>query len=792
MDHLHGLNDAQRQAVLHMDGPNMVIAGAGSGKTKVLTVRIAHLMKAHQVDAFRILALTFTNKAAKEMKERIAAIVGRSEAANLWMGTFHSIFARILRVEGYKLGYPADFTIYDTDDSRSVIRTILKEWQLDDKVYKPNQVHARISIAKNNLIGPLEYLRDGELMASDASSGRDKLGPLYKEYAERCFRAGAMDFDDLLFNTNLLFRDHPEAMLKYQERFRYILVDEYQDTNLAQYNIIRTLAARHENITVVGDDSQSIYAFRGANIQNILNFRRDYPDHELYKLEQNYRSTKNIVGAANSLIDKNKEQIKKTIWTQNAQGEKIKVHRALSDNEEGAFVANAIFETKMNEQLPNKAFAILYRTNAQSRSMEEALRKLNIPYRIYGGLSFYQRKEIKDLLAYFRLTCNPNDEEALKRIINYPARGIGQTTLDKVLVAASEARLPIWDLLHEHLPELDVHSGTRKKLADFVLMIKSFRTMLGSHSAYALAEHVARSTGLLKELLADRTPEGISRYENVQELLSGIKQFSDGDGAENAEETRTLPEFLIDVALLTDADKDDPNDNDRVSLMTVHAAKGLEFPCVHIVGLEEELFPNQMAVHDRKDLEEERRLFYVALTRAERRAVLSYAVSRFRWGNLTTCEPSRFIDEIDPDFLELPKWNDRPFMQSDLDGGRMARRSPPWQSRSRSFDPMPRAPKGPSSASSGPSPSGLRPPAPRKSLKRISGSGAPLDATSDLGEVMPDGLAEGVTVEHGRFGKGKVIKIEGKAPDLKATVFFPEAGKKQLLLRFAKLKVLDA
>lgn len=806
MDHLKGLNPAQLAAVQSTEGPNMVIAGAGSGKTKVLTVRIAHLLT-QGVDPFRILALTFTNKAAKEMKERIATIVGRSEALNLWMGTFHSIFARVLRAEADKLGYPKNFTIYDTDDSRSVIKSILKELQLDDKLYKPNQVHGRISLAKNNLLGPNEYLANAELMAQDAANLRPLLGEVYKAYAMKCFRAGAMDFDDLLFNTALLFRDHPEAMLKYQQRFHYILVDEYQDTNLVQYNIVKTLAARHENLTVVGDDSQSIYAFRGANIQNILNFRSDYPDHKLYKLEQNYRSTKTIVGAANSLIEKNKDQIKKTIWTDNTEGEKIRVHRSLSDNEEGHFVAHSIFETKMQNQVPNKGFAILYRTNAQSRSMEEALRKLNIPYRIYGGLSFYQRKEIKDLISYFRLVCNPNDEEALKRVINYPTRGIGQTTVDKLLVTAARLQLSIWDTIQQHPHEVEVHGGTRKALGDFVTMIESFRTMLATHSAFVLGEEIARKSGIVKDLFADKTPEGVSRYENIQELLNGMKEFSEPTVEEGADpvtdELRTLSDFLIDVALLTDADNTDPNDNDRVSLMTIHSAKGLEFPYVHIVGLEEELFPNQFAVETRADLEEERRLFYVALTRAEKRATLSYAISRYKWGNLTATEPSRFIDEIDPKYLEMPVQNER----GAYGGGGYAPRpsAPPWSRPGRNFDkpdsdsgtakpvygrersapgaapfPAKRAPAAPSAPS----------PEPRKNLKRVSAAGTPLEATKSLGGDTPD-LAEGMTVEHERFGKGKVLKIEGRAPDLKATVFFPSAGQKQLLLRFAKLTVVE-
>ncbi|MBK7382519.1 MAG: UvrD-helicase domain-containing protein [Flavobacteriales bacterium] len=799
MNYLDGLNPAQRTAVVATEGPMMVIAGAGSGKTRVLTVRIAHLI-AKGVDPFRILALTFTNKAAKEMKERIATIVGRSEALNIWMGTFHSVFSRILRVEADKLGYPKDFTIYDTDDSRSVIKGIVKEWQLDDKLYKPSQVHGRISIAKNNLIGPLEYLANTELVAGDAAVGRERMGDIYRMYAEKCFRAGAMDFDDLLYNTALLFRDHPDAMVKYQGRFQYLLVDEYQDTNAVQYSIVKTLAARHENLTVVGDDSQSIYAFRGANIQNILNFRSDYEDHQLFKLEQNYRSTKTIVGAANSLIEKNKEQIKKTIWTDNGEGEKIKVHRSLSDNEEGAFVAHTIFETKMQNQVPNKGFAILYRTNAQSRSMEEALRKLNIPYRIYGGTSFYQRKEIKDLISYFRLVCNPRDEEALKRVINYPTRGIGQTTIDKLLVAAAANKLSIWDLIQQHLAELDFHSGTRKAIADFVLMIQGFQTMLATHSAAVLGEDIARRSGILKDLFSDKTPEGVSRYENIQELLAGMKEFSDAN-AEGTDLPKTLSDFLIDVALLTDADNVDPNDNDRVSLMTIHSAKGLEFPYVHVVGLEEDLFPNLMAVQSRADLEEERRLFYVAITRAEKRCTLSYAVSRYKWGNLTASEPSRFIEEIDAQYLEMPRQNER----ASLFGG--LERRPPWARGSAPFDTPTedrgsskpvygrekRAPgigKAAPRTASTPIKESRAPEPQRKNLKRVSTSGAPLEATSTLGGLVPD-LQEGQTVEHERFGKGKVLKVEGNAPDLKATVFFPSAGQKQLLLRFARLTVVE-
>ena len=806
MDHLKGLNPAQLAAVNNYDGPNMVIAGAGSGKTKVLTVRIAHLLT-KGVDPFRILALTFTNKAAKEMKARIGALVGDGLARSLWMGTFHSVFSRVLRAEAEKIGYSKDFTIYDTDDSRSLIRSIVKDMKLDDKLYKANQVHSRISMAKNNLIGPLDYMNNGELMASDAANMRPLLGEIYKAYVDRCFRASAMDFDDLLFNTAKLFRDHPDVMLKYQSRFNYILVDEYQDTNLVQYNIVKTLAARHENLTVVGDDSQSIYAFRGANIQNILNFRSDYSDHKLFKLEQNYRSTKTIVGAANSLIEKNKEQIEKTIWTDNVQGEKIKVHRSLSDNEEGQFVAHTIFETKMQNQVPNKGFAILYRTNAQSRSMEEALRKLNVPYRIYGGLSFYQRKEIKDLIAYFRLVCNPRDEEALKRVINYPTRGIGQTTMDRLMVVANELEIPIWDLILDHPDQVQAHGGTRKALGDFVTLIQSFQTMMDKHSAHSLGEYIAQKSGLLKDLFTDKTPEGVSRYENIQELLSGMRSFSEGPLEEGESDTdqstelKTLSDFLIDVALLTDADNTDPNDNDRVSLMTIHASKGLEFPYVHIVGLEEDLFPNLMAVQTRADLEEERRLFYVALTRAEKQATLSYAMSRFKWGNFTSSEPSRFIEEIDASFLEMPVQNERGAFSSGNysrpSGNSWARGGKPFNKADDDQDSKPvygRERKAPAPGSPRSSPverPAAKAPAPATGkLKRVSASGKMMEATETLGGTIPD-LKEGMTVEHERFGKGKVLKIEGIAPDVKATIFFPTSGQKNLLLRFAKLTVLS-
>ena len=614
MEYLNELNEAQREAVIHVEGPSMVIAGAGSGKTRVLTFRIAHLINKN-VDPFNILALTFTNKAAREMKERIASIVGEQDAKNIWMGTFHSVFARILRTEHEKIGYPRDFTIYDTADAKNLIKDIIREMMLDDKIYKPALVYNRISAAKNNLISARAYAENTDVVADDRMSGKPKIAEIYARYEMRCFKASAMDFDDLLFKTNVLLRDFPDVLQKYQEKFKYILVDEYQDTNYAQYLIVKKLAARFENVCVVGDDAQSIYSFRGANIQNILNFKKDYPDFKIFKLEQNYRSTKTIVNAANSIIQKNKDQIQKEVWTDNDEGDKIKVVQTASDNEEGRVVAQKIFDIKFNQQARPKDFAILYRTNAQSRSFEEALRKMNIPYRIYGGLSFYQRKEIKDLLAYFRLTANHNDEEALKRIINYPKRGIGDATVQALIVAADEGKVGIWNVIE--MPEMynvKLGGGPMAKVQEFANMIKSFRAEMKSIPAFELANRIATSSGILKELYDDKSPEGVSRYENIQELLNGIKEFSD---TAVVDEEKSLADFLIDVALLTDADQND-EENDKVILMTIHSAKGLEFPYVFIVGLEENLFPSQLSVNTRADLEEERRLFYVALTRAEK------------------------------------------------------------------------------------------------------------------------------------------------------------------------------
>jgi DNA helicase-2/ATP-dependent DNA helicase PcrA len=776
-DYLKDLNDSQRQAVVHTDGPVMIIAGAGSGKTRVLTHRISHLLT-KGVDAFNILALTFTNKAAKSMRDRVEILTG-SEARNLWMGTFHAVFAKILRIEASKLGYPSNFTIYDTDDAKSLMRDLLREQGLDDKVYKPDVILNRISSAKNNLYSWQEYQDNTNFVSDDVSTGRPKMGLLYELYAKRCFKASGMDFDDLLFNMYILLSKYPDVLNKYQHKFKYVLVDEFQDTNYAQYTILKKLAAVHQNICVVGDDAQSIYAFRGANIQNILSFQRDYPDLAVFKLEQNYRSTKNIVSAANSVIEKNVKQLKKEVWTQNDHGEKVQLMRALSDNEEGVMVANSIFENKVNLQWRNKDFAILYRTNAQSRSMEEALRKLNIPYRIYGGLSFYKRKEIKDLIAYFRLTINHNDEEALKRIINVPARGIGKTTLEKLTVVGTEKDKSLWELIENPaVNPCSFNSGTLQRINDFVTMIKSFSVKLKIDNAFDLASHISTSSGLLRELYQDKTPEGLSRYENIQELLNGIKEFVDhgrsitprGDEENYIDEQtpRTLDLFMQDIALLTDADEDDKSNDDKVSLMTIHAAKGLEFPGVYVVGLEENLFPSQLSLDSRDDLEEERRLFYVAITRAEKKLTISYANSRYRWGNLISCEPSRFIDEIDPVFIE--------------ESGGFHRRS------NFVFDEHP-AERWDKSFSSEKNSASLKTLAqkiaPPPNMKKLSST----DIKNFEGEDT-SGIREGMEVEHARFGMGKVVLVEGNPGDLKATVFFEGFGNKQLLLKFAKLRII--
>lgn len=776
-NYLDELNDVQRQAVEHTEGPVMIIAGAGSGKTRVLTYRIVHLIN-QGVDPFNILALTFTNKAAKEMKERILRILGSNEAKNLWMGTFHSVFAKILRVEADKIGYPNNFTIYDTDDSKNLIKDILKEQGLDDKIYKPSLVLNRISAAKNKLITSQAYLQNSNIQLEDQMAAKPKLGLIYDLYTKRCFKAGAMDFDDLLFKTNVLLRDFPDALHKYQRKFRYIMVDEYQDTNFAQYMIVRQLAAMYENICVVGDDAQSIYAFRGADIQNILSFQRDYPDVKVFKLEQNYRSTKNIVEAANTVIANNRDQLEKRVFTDNETGEKISVFKANTDNEEGMLVANSIFETKMNNQAHNKEFAILYRTNAQSRAMEEALRKLNIPYKIYGGLSFYQRKEIKDLLAYFRMAINPHDEESLKRIINYPARGIGNTTMEKIALAAADNDISFWTVLENvqmfnDMFKMGINSGTQGKIGDFVTMIKSFQAMLNTHNAWEIGNHIAVHSGILRDLYADKSPEGVSRYENIQELLNGLKEFTENNSAllvapeEPAAEgkMRTLAEFMQDIALLTDADKEESEeDKNKVSLMTIHSAKGLEFPYVYIVGLEENLFPSQLSLNSRADLEEERRLFYVAITRAEKRLTLSFATTRYRWGNLVMSEPSRFLEEVGKEFLDVSAVLSAPARET------YSSKLSSFRQKSKEAEAVIQRPAQPV----------------KKNFVKVQQAGSGEYSNDHLKNLQP-----GMLVEHERFGQGKVLQIEGDFPNNKATVFFQGVGQKQLLLKFARLKILS-
>ncbi|MVN91657.1 ATP-dependent helicase [Mucilaginibacter aquatilis] len=761
MDYLQGLNPQQRAAAEQINGPVMIIAGAGSGKTRVITYRVAHLIHTG-VDPFNILVLTFTNKAAKEMRERISKVVG-PEAKNIWMGTFHSVFAKILRVEATKIGYPSNFTIYDTDDSKSVLRAILKEMNLDDKLYAPNYVYGRISAAKNNLVSWSEYQQNEQIQADDFSNGRGHLGKVYEMYAQRCFKSGAMDFDDLLFQTNRLLKEHTDVLYKYQNKFKYLMVDEYQDTNFSQYLIVKKLAAINENLCVVGDDAQSIYAFRGANIQNILNFEKDYPDLKVFKLEQNYRSTQNIVNVANSIISNNKEQLKKNVFSEKDHGDKIKVIRAYSDNEEGKTIAEAIMQDRSTKGMKWNDFAILYRTNAQSRSMEEGLRKLNIPYKIYGGLSFYQRKEIKDLIAYFRLTFNPNDEEALKRVINYPKRAIGDTTVDRIILAAGQNDTTLWEIVKEPAKYIDGRSTAA--VATFSTLIQSFQVIAQTLSAYDAALHIAQHSGLLKDLYEDKSVEGLNRYENIQELLNGIKEFSEREDIEE----RGLDIFMQDVALLTNDDNDKNPNADTVSLMTIHASKGLEFPQVYVVGLEENLFPSQMSLNSRTDLEEERRLFYVAVTRAESKLTISYATSRFKFGTLINCEPSRFLDEIDAQYLELDfkakQQTGNPFFDDDRKA---------WNRNSDTFS----KPK----AAASPTPAKVKTTSLLAKAHVPSAGFAPSDTSN---------LQVGMEVEHERFGYGKVINLEGNKPDIKATIFFKEIGNKQLLLKFAKLRIVE-
>jgi DNA helicase-2/ATP-dependent DNA helicase PcrA len=775
---LNQLNPIQKQAAETTEGAVMIIAGAGSGKTRVLTFRIAHLLH-NGVDAFNILALTFTNKAAREMKERIHALVNNNEAQNLWMGTFHSVFARILRIESAKIGYPSNFTIYDTDDSKSLIKSILSEMQLDDKIYKPSLVLNRISSAKNNLISAAEYNSHKEIIEEDRQSAKPRIGQIYEAYEKRCFKASAMDFDDLLFKTNVLLRQFPDVLYKYQQKFKYILVDEYQDTNFSQYLIVKKLAAMYQNICVVGDDAQSIYAFRGANIQNILNFEKDYPDLRIFKLEQNYRSTKTIVEAANSVIKNNKNQLKKIVWTDNHAGDKIKLLQASTDNEEGQLIANRIFDLKMNEQLSNKDFAILYRTNAQSRAMEEALRKRGLPYRIYGGLSFYKRKEIKDLLAYCRLTINTNDEEALKRIINYPARGIGKTTLDKIIVCADQQNKSLWEIIEGIDFYKPVTGATAAKVTDFAMMIKSFRHGLNSTNAFDLGMHIAKASGLLKELSSDKTPEGISKHENVMGLLNGMQEFVDTlPESEDEVQERTLDIYMRDIALLTDADENEKDDPNKISLMTIHASKGLEFNSVLLVGLEENLFPSQLSLSSREELEEERRLFYVAITRAERFLTISYAAMRYRYGNITHAERSRFLDEINSNLIEFPEIpSSTGFFDFKEERSGFSSFKP--KGVGDFFKPRNGGEAGIKQKSA--APAGF------VSLKNNNS-----ENITSIEAFIPDDVSkiqQGMQVKHERFGNGKVLNVEGRIGERKATILFEGVGQKQILLKFAKLKI---
>jgi DNA helicase-2/ATP-dependent DNA helicase PcrA len=772
--YLDSLNEPQREAVLQKDGPMIIIAGAGSGKTRVLTYRIAYLMQ-QGVDPFNILSLTFTNKAAKEMKARIGTVVGVSEAKNLWMGTFHSVFARILRAEADKLGFPSNFTIYDTQDSTRLLASIIKEMNLNKELYKPKTIQNRISSFKNSLITVKAYFNNPDLIEADLHASRPKTGDIYREYVNRCFKSGAMDFDDLLLRTNELLARFPDVLAKYQDRFRYIMVDEYQDTNHSQYIIVRALADRFQNICVVGDDSQSIYSFRGANIQNILNFQKDYPEVKTFKLEQNYRSTKNIVNAANSVIAKNKTKLDKEVWTSNDAGDSINVMRTISDGEEGRFVAQTIWENMMNHQLQPDQFCVLYRTNSQSRAIEDALRKKNIDYKIYGGISFYQRKEIKDILSYLRILINPNDEEALKRIINYPARGIGATTIDKLTIAANHYNKSIFEVLkHIDKVSININSGTKNKLQNFVNMILRLQIEAQTKNAFEIAEVVVKQTQLIKDLEKDGTPEAVSKVENVQELLNGIKDFIT-DKIEQGEDA-SLTSFLEDVALATDFDNEKEGDKPRVALMSIHQSKGLEFQYVFVVGLEENLFPSAMSMNTRSELEEERRLFYVALTRAEKVAYLTYAQTRYRWGKLVDAEPSRFLEEIDDQYLHYltakePEPSINRFINADLfdDAPKGIRFQKPIQRKKMERNLVKKKE--------------IEIP---KKLKKVS------ETTSGSSNInLFDGnIAVGNIVEHNRFGKGKILALEGKGPNKKAEIQFGTVGKKKLLLQFAKLKVI--
>src|SRR5450432_3125562 len=768
-EYLRGLNEQQQKAVQHINGPLMIIAGAGSGKTKVLTTRIAHLM-GKGVDAFHILALTFTNKAAAEMKERVEKILGNSEAKNLYIGTFHSVFARILRAEADKLGYPRNFTIYDTDDAKSVVKAVVNELNLDDKHYKPNTVYNRISAAKNALITAAEYMNDYALQQEDARANRPMTGQIYQAYCKRCFKNGAMDFDDLLLKFYLLLSTHPESLSKYQRKFRYIMIDEYQDTNTAQYQIIKLMGAMHENVAVVGDDAQSIYSSRGATIENILQFQKDYDDVKIVMLEQNYRSSQSILHVANSVIANNKGQLPKKLWTSNQEGEKIKLVRTATDNDEGKYVADAIQEQKLRNHYRNSDFAILYRTNAQSRSFEESLRRMNIAYRIYGGISFYQRKEIKDFLSYLRVILNPGDEEALKRIINFPARGIGKTTIEKAVLFANQNDISMWEVI-ERASAFGYKASTLEVINNFVIMIKMFQSELPKKNAYDLSILVGKNTGIIKELFNDKTTEGLARYENIQELLNSIKEFTETPTEDGELLDKSLGSYLQQITLLTDAD-DDKGESDVVKLMTIHAAKGLEFPVIFVGGLEETLFPNAMSINTREELEEERRLFYVAVTRAKQKLWLTYANTRYRFGNLTQNEPSRFIDELPEERI------DRAYAGGNMRNNQTSHWNPFDKTKSafarQAEDQRPCYTDKPVYVNA------------TATVKITEHIPSPDFAPSDTSN-----LQQGQKVEHQKFGFGEVLKMEGAAHNPIATVKFEHNGEKKIMLNYAKLRIID-
>ncbi len=776
IDYLKDLNERQREAVLHIDGPLMIVAGAGSGKTKVLTTRIAHLM-ANGVDAFNILALTFTNKAAKEMKERVERILGNSEARNLYIGTFHSVFARVLRAEAHRIGYPNNFTIYDTDDAKNVVKTVINELNLDDKHYKPSTVYNRISSAKNSLVGPAEYANDYYIQQEDMRSNRPAMSQIYAAYVQRCFKNGAMDFDDLLLKFYELLKNFPESLSKYQHKFKYILIDEYQDTNPAQYEIIKLLGAMHENVCVVGDDAQSIYSFRGATIENILQFQKDYDDVKVVKLEQNYRSTQSILHVANEVIRNNKGQIEKVLFTVNAEGEKIKLVRTMTDNEEGKFIADTIQEQKLRNHYNNRDFAILYRTNAQSRAFEESLRRMGIAYTIYGGISFYQRKEIKDIVAYLRLLVNPRDEEALKRIINFPTRGIGKTTVDKAILQANENNISMWEVL-ESAAKFGFRSGTLQAIEDFVTMIKSFASMLKTKNAYEVAAHVSKQTNILKELFNDKSTEGVQRYENIQELLNSIKEWTESpDNDEGEMGDKGLGSYLQQITLLTDADEKDPN-ADTVKVMTIHAAKGLEFGCVFAAGLEEMLFPNAMSINTREELEEERRLFYVVITRAKSRLWITYANTRYKFGSLVQNEPSRFINELPEKYLDRSFAGGGSRNQSGFEFGTSA-----YDRMNRGFGASSGSGRQSKSQSENKKPSYLSPVARPQTREHVPSADFVASDTSNL--------QVGQKVEHQKFGFGEVTKMEGAKHNPVATVKFELNGEKKIMLNYAKLRIVE-